>query len=57
MAYGSNEEQARAAFSLRLPADLSKALREAAQENERSQGAELRYILRQALERDPEGKS
>jgi hypothetical protein len=40
-----------------LPPDLAKALREAAQENERSQGAQIRHVLREALERDPERKS
>jgi hypothetical protein len=52
----SNAERARTAFSLRLPPDLSKALRQAAQENERSQGAEIRHILRVHLERDAEAK-
>jgi hypothetical protein len=39
-------------FSLRLPEDLSKALREQAQAHERSQGAEVRFILRTHLAPD-----
>ncbi len=37
-------------FSLRLPEDFAKSLREQAQAHERSQGAEVRHILRAYLE-------
>ncbi len=47
----SNGERGAQAFSLRLPRDLAKALREQAQAHERSQGGEVRHILRVHLEK------
>lgn len=39
-------------FSFRLPADLSAALREQAKQHERSQGGEVRAIVRSVLTKD-----
>jgi hypothetical protein len=57
MTYASPDDRGAQAFSLRLPPDLAKALRDAAQENERSQGAQIRHVLREALETHQKAKS